>query len=155
MAKLTDKQQRFVEEYLKDLNATRAAIDAGYSKKTAEQQGYQLLQKTLVSEAIQEAQQKRSERTKIDADYVLKTIQETIERCKQAIPVMSQDGGQAMVEDADGELHPMVKFDPSNVLKGAELLGKHLGMFKDKVEHSGQLEIQSLSNLMDELSNSN
>ena len=137
MAKLTDKQQCFVEEYLKDLNATRAAIDAGYSKKTAYSVGHENLKKPEIQKAIQEAQQKRSERTEIDADYVLKTIQETIERCKQAIPVMSQDGGQAMVEDADGELHPMVKFDPSNVLKGAELLGKHLGMFKDKVEHSG------------------
>ena len=53
---LTDKQKRFVEEYLVDLNATQAAIRAGYSEKTAEQQAYQLLQKTSVSEAIAAAQ---------------------------------------------------------------------------------------------------
>ena len=132
MARLTDKQQRFVEEYLIDLNATQAAIRAGYSEKTAQQMGAENLSKPVIAEAIQEAKNKRTERTEIDADYVLKTIQETIERCKQAIPVMLPDGGQAMVEDADGELHPMVKFDPSNVLKGAELLGKHLGMFVDQ-----------------------
>lgn len=145
MAKLTDRQQRFVEEYLIDLNATRAAVDAGYSEKTARSIGQENLTKPDIQEAIQEAQKKRSERTEITQDYVLKSIQETMERCKQAIPVMSQDGGQAMVEDADGELHPMVKFDPSNVLKGAELLGRHLGMFKDKVEHSGKIEISDIS----------
>ena len=56
MAGLIDKQQRFVDEYLIDLNATQAAIRAGYSEKTAEQQGYQLLQKTSVLKAIEEAQ---------------------------------------------------------------------------------------------------
>ena len=68
---LTAKQSRFVEEYLVDLNATQAAARAGYSAKTAEQQGYQLLQKTSVQQAIAEAMSKRSERTEITADQVL------------------------------------------------------------------------------------
>ncbi|NGP40968.1 terminase small subunit [Acinetobacter sp. GC2] len=56
MTDLTDKQQRFVDEYLIDLNATQAAIRAGYSEKTADSIGLQLLRKTQVAEAIEEAQ---------------------------------------------------------------------------------------------------
>ena len=65
---LTDKQKRFVEDYLVDLNATQAAVRAGYSAKTAEQQAYQILQKTSVSEAIAAAQAARSERTELTQD---------------------------------------------------------------------------------------
>lgn len=68
---LTAKQERFVAEYLIDLNATQAAIRAGYSEKTAEQQGHQLLKKTLVAAAIAEAQAKRQTRTEITQDRVL------------------------------------------------------------------------------------
>lgn len=71
MTDLTPKQQRFVEEYLTDLNATQAAIRAGYSEKTAAEQAHQLLQKTSLASAIVEAQAKRSERTEITQDMVL------------------------------------------------------------------------------------
>jgi len=71
MADLTPKQQRFVAEYLVDLNATQAATRAGYSPKTAEQQGYQLLKKTSVAAAIAKAQAKRSAKLEIQADFVL------------------------------------------------------------------------------------
>ena len=63
MTALTPKQARFVEEYLIDLNATQAAIRAGYSARTAEQQGTRLLRYAQVSQAVSEAQQTRSERT--------------------------------------------------------------------------------------------
>lgn len=72
MAKLTPKQQRFVDEYLIDLNATQAAIRAGYSPKTADKIASQLLGKTRVAEAIEQAKAERSERTKITQDDVLK-----------------------------------------------------------------------------------
>jgi len=71
---LTAKQQRFVEEYLIDLNATQAAIRAGFSRKTAEQQGYQLLQKTSVAQAIEVAVAERSQRTQITADQVISEL---------------------------------------------------------------------------------
>ena len=76
MANLTPRQQRFVEEYLIDLNATQAAIRSGYSEKTADSIGLQLLRKTQVAEAIAGAKAEREERTKIDADYVLKRLVE-------------------------------------------------------------------------------
>lgn len=74
VGRLNPKQARFVEEYLKDLNATRAAKDAGYSARRASELGYQLLQHPTVAAAIQEAKQVRSERTQITADRVLEEI---------------------------------------------------------------------------------
>ena len=71
---MTPRQQRFVEQYLVDLNAKRAALDAGYSPKTAEQQGYQLLQKPSVQAAIAAAQADRSKRTGITAEAVLQEL---------------------------------------------------------------------------------
>ncbi|MEG1492138.1 MAG: terminase small subunit [Oscillospiraceae bacterium] len=71
---LTDKQQAFVSEYLIDLCATKAAIRAGYSPKTADTQGYQLLHKTAVREAIARAQAERSRRTGVSADRVIQEL---------------------------------------------------------------------------------
>lgn len=72
MAKLTPKQQRFVDEYLIDLNATQAAIRAGYSERTAYSIGDENLKKPEIKKAIEQAKAKRSQRTKIEADSVLK-----------------------------------------------------------------------------------
>ena len=72
MANLTPKQQRFVEEYLIDLNATQSAIRAGYSEKTAAVIGAENLIKPNIAKAIQEAQNKLSERTGITQEYVLR-----------------------------------------------------------------------------------
>lgn len=138
---LTAKQQMFVKEYLVDLNATQAAIRAGYSAKTARQIGDENLSKPDIAAAIQEAMDKRSERTEITADYVLTTIQETIERCKQAKQVLDRKGEPVLVETPDGKEAPAYVFDASAVLKGAELLGKHLKLFTDKMEHSGDLTV--------------
>ena len=106
MNKLTAKQERFVEEYLCDLNATAAAGRAGYSDPNI---GRQLITKNNVAVAIAAGQAERSARTEVTQDYVLAVIMDTIERCKQP---------------AD--------HNPAAVLKGAELLGRHLAMFTDK-----------------------
>lgn len=71
---MAPKQQRFIEEYLVDLNATQAAIRAGYSAKTAKQQGARLLTNVYVAQALAEAQEKRSERTEITQDMVLREL---------------------------------------------------------------------------------
>lgn len=138
---LTAKQQAFVDEYLIDRNATQAAIRAGYSAKTAGQIGDENLKKPQIAQAIAAAMDDRSERTKIDADYVLYTIVDTIERSKQAKPVLNAQGEPVMVETEDGELVPAYKFDAQAVLKGAELLGKHLKLFTDKLELGGGLKL--------------
>lgn len=134
---LTPKQQRFVEEYLVDLNATQAAIRAGYSEKTAEQIGYKLVQKSSVSKAIQDAQKKRSERVEITQDYVLKGLKEITERCMQRAPVCNMKGEQVVDEDGNN----LWAFDGKTACRAFELLGKHLGMFTDKVEQKNSGEV--------------
>ena len=129
---LTAKQQRFVDEYLKDLNATQAAIRAGYSKKTAASIGQENLTKPEIAKALKEAMQGRSERTAITQDYVLAGIVEVIERCRQVSPVLDRSGAQVFVDTPEGDMAPAFGFDPKNVLKGFELLGKHLKLFTDK-----------------------
>lgn len=133
---LTAKQSRFVDEYLKDLNATQSAKRAGYSEKTASRIGPELLGKTCVAAAIQERMNRRSERTSIDADFVLQGIAKNIARCEQGEGVFNRDGSRVMVETDDGEMAPMWKYDATNALKGYELLGKHLKLFSDRVDHT-------------------
>ena len=138
MAKLNDKQLRFVEEYLIDRNATQAAIRAKYSPRTAKSQGQRLLTHVDIKRALNERIKACTERTEVDHDYVIKTIVDTIERCKQA-QVMTGPNGEPMTRETDeGELQVVSKFDAQAVLKGAELLGKHLKMFTDKVELTGK-----------------
>jgi phage terminase small subunit len=128
---LSPKRRRFVEEYILDLNGTAAAIRAGYSEKTAYQIAFELLRIPDVQEAIQEAKRKRARLSLIKADYVLNVIAETIERCRQVEPVLDRNGRQVMVSTPQGELVPAFTFDSKGTLKGAELLGKHLGILRD------------------------
>lgn len=116
---LTPKQSAFVDEYLKDLNATKAAGRAGYSDPNI---GRQLITKPNVADAIAVRMSEREKRTEITQDYVLTTIRNTIERCSQAEPVTDSEGNPT------GEY----RFDASAVLKGCELLGKHMAMWTDK-----------------------
>lgn len=104
-ASLSAKQERFVEEYLVDLNATQAAIRAGYSKKTAHVIGHENLRKPKVAEAIAQRRAEVSEETGITQKFVLGCITDAIE--------MSQADKNVM-----------------GIYRGAELLGKHLGMFE-------------------------
>lgn len=110
MANLTPKQQRFVEEYLIDLNATQAAIRAGYSEKTAAVIGAENLIKPNIAKAIQEAQESLSNKTQLTVDMVVNGL------LKEA-----QDYAEGSTQSA-------------RVSAWAHL-GKHLGMFKDKIEH--------------------
>lgn len=136
MTELTEKQKLFAREYLIDLNATQAAIRAGYSEKTAGVIGYENLTKPQIVEAIAVGQKERGQRTNITQDYVLMSIMETVERCKQAVPVLDRKGDPVMVKTVNGELAPAYTFQAGSVLKGSELLGKHLGMFVDRSEVS-------------------
>lgn len=114
--KLTPKQELFCKEYLVDLNATQAAIRAGYSEKTAKEIGCENLTKPNIQNYVQELIGERSERVEITAENVLKDIVET----------------RKAAADSD---------KLSERLKANELLGRHLKMFTDKVDHGGDINI--------------
>ena len=138
MSNLTAKQQAFVREYLIDLNGAQAAIRAGYSKKSARQIAKENLTKPDIATAIAEAKASRAERTQVDQDYVLEIITETIDRCRQAKPVTDKSGNPVMVELPTGEVAPAYAFDAAAILKGADLLGKHVGLFEKDNEQKGK-----------------
>ena len=148
---LSDQRQRFVDEYLIDLNGTQAAIRAGYSVKTAQEQSSRLLSNVMVQEAISKAMAARSRRTGVNQDRVV------LELAKLAFVKMTDvvDSNGRIREDAtDDDLSCIesIKYKESDnefggsverevkigsKLKALELLGKHLGMWNDKIDVKG------------------
>ena len=163
MAELNPNQERFIAEYLTDLNATRAAIAAGYSEKTAESQGSRLLTNAKVKAVIAEKQGKRLGKLEITADRVL------AELAKLAFfdirKFYNEDGSLKLVTDLDDDtaaalvgMEIEVAYEhfgkgqnkPSGDLKkikmadkglNLERLGRHLKLFTDKVELSGTVNL--------------
>ncbi len=148
MAKLTEKQQRFVDEYLIDLNATQAAIRAGYSAKTADVQGSRMLGNVKVQQAIAEAMAKRSKRTGVNQDRVVLELAK-IAFVKMTDIVDSEGRIRSNATDDDLSCIESIKYKESDneyggsverevkissKLKALELLGKHLGMWNDKLD---------------------
>ena len=121
-AMLTARQQRFVDEYLKDLNATQAAIRAGYAAKTANANAARMMVNDGIQEAIEARQQTRVERVELEQDWVVNELRKVAQRC---LPV----------EDDDGK--PVANIVNVGV-KALELLGRHQGIFIDKREITGK-----------------
>jgi len=139
---LTPKQAAFVQEYLVDLNATQAAIRAGYSIKTAQIIGFENLSKPIIAAAIEAAMKARCKRTELTQDLVINGIRDTIGRCNQSEAVCDASGKPVMVMTPGGAVAPAYRFEPMAVLRGWELLGKHLGMFTNRHEVTGTLSGQ-------------
>lgn len=145
---LSEQRQRFVDEYLIDLNGTQAAIRAGYSVKTAQEQASRLLSNVMVQQAIAKRMAERSKRTGINQDRVV------LELAKIAFVKMTDivdDHGRIKGNATDDDLACIesIKYKESDnefggsverevkigsKLKALELLGKHLGMWNDKVD---------------------
>jgi phage terminase small subunit len=154
--KLTKKQKRFCDEYLIDLNATQAAIRAGYSNDTANEIGSQNLAKLSVRTYIDKALAERSKRTGINADRVIQELAK-IALVNPTDLINAADAtikGGASRDDTAAILSVKVKVIPTqdgdiverevkmnDKIKALELLGKHLGMFKDNLNITGDLEI--------------
>lgn len=172
---LTDKQKRFVEEYLIDLNATQAAIRAGYSERTAKDIGCQNLAKLNIQSFIQEAQAKRSERTQVDADYVLRRLVEIDQM--DVCDIVTEEGhfkpiiewpevwrsyisGMDVAELTQGSgddrkiMGLLKKIKWPDKLKNLELLGKHINVqaFKEQTQATHTHEL--VQSLLDDLENS-
>ena len=149
MAKLTEKQQRFVDEYLIDLNATQAAIRAGYSVKTAREQASQNLTKLNIQQAISEKMAERSKRTGVNQDRIVLELAK-IAFVNAADVIDSDDAtikAGATADDTAAIQSVKVKVIPTkegegvereirlnDKLKALDLLGKHLGMWNDKLD---------------------
>ncbi len=133
--KLKEKHERFAREYVIDYNATQAAVRAGYSEKTAKQQGSRLLTNADILARVRELQAETVKRLAISEDRIIESLWETYSRCMQAEPVMRFDfGSHEMVETGE------YSFDSKGALRALELIGKHIGMFTDRVEVKGQLD---------------
>ena len=147
--KLTSKQKRFVDEYLVDLNASQAAIRSGFSPRTSRFIGYRLLTMPKIKEAIGVAQQALSRRTEVTQERVIAELAAIAFSSIGDIVSWGPDG--VSVKSAD-ELSPeilasiadisrsgvkeggMVRVRLYDKLKALELLGKHLGLFEERIE---------------------
>ncbi len=139
---LTPKQHRFVEEYLIDLNATKAAGRARYSEKTARQIGSENLSKPAIQEAIAKAKIERSEATKIDAEYVLRRLHQIVERCLQEVKPALHPKTRRQLKDDDG--NALYVFNAAGANQALALLGKHVSVAafnKDRLEISGEISL--------------
>lgn len=164
MKPLGPKQARFVEEYLVDLNATQAAIRAGYSAKNADVTGPRLLVNVGIASAVAKAQEKRSERLEITLDKWIRelavigfsdlanyiTVDEGGFIIAKAFDAMPENASRALEmieenktikESSDGKdsniINSKIRFKMHDKLGALEKIGKHLGFLKEKVEHSG------------------
>lgn len=163
--KLSARQQLFVAEYLKDLNACQAAIRAGYSARTAETAGPRLLRNVQVQSAVAEAQRRRLDRVEVKADEVLRELlriatadlSEAYDEAGNLKPIheIPKDvrraiAGIKVFEEFDGFGKDRVKVGEVREVKfwdkprSLELLGKHLKLFTDVVEHQGKLTLEQL-----------
>ena len=158
---LTDKQEMFCREYLIDLNATQAAIRAGYSENTARKIGSENLTKPDVQNRIAELKLQRNEQVNIDAAYVLRRLVEIDQM--DVLDILKEDGGLKPISEwpkvwrttlSGFDINTSItNFDETTIenilkkvkwpdkVKNLELLGKHISVmaFKEQVEQSGSL----------------
>lgn len=150
--KLTRKQEIFCQEYVKDFNATRAAIVAGYSENTASETGYENLRKPHLQAKLSELMAKRREKLpQFSIESVLNSLQEVLDRSMQAVPVTRYNQSTKEYEPVtDNEGRAVWTYESQAALKSLELIGKHLGMFTEqihiKVEHELEKELNEFFN---------
>lgn len=132
---MTARQARFVSEYLVDLNATQAAIRAGYSPAGARAHACRLLMKEDVKDAVEKAMEKRAERTELCQDEVICDLRELRDICmgRRAVKIMTivKNAREGTAEPV--EVEGMV-FEPASANRALEMLGKHMKMFTDKMD---------------------
>lgn len=130
MAKMTDKQKRFCDEYLIDLNATQAAIRAGYSEKTARALASENLTKPYIKNYIDERMAEKEKTLIASQDEVLRYLTSVLRGESQSTELVIEGIGDGCSEARTMKKEPSEK----DRLKAAELLGKRYGLYTDKVE---------------------
>lgn len=134
---MTEKQKRFADEYLVDLNATQAAIRAGYSENTARQIGQQNLTKLDVRAYIDEQLEALHNERTADAAEVMEYLTSVLRGESRASVVVVEGVGDGCSEARAVSKPP----DEKERLKAAELLGKRYGMFTDKIDSNAPVTI--------------
>lgn len=167
MGNLTKKQAVFVEEYLVDLNATQAAIRAGYSASTAHKTGSQLLGKKVVGEALAIRMNDREARTQITQDKVLREIARVALADPRKVmswgpagvvlvpsEELSEDDAVVVGEVSESftENGRTLRVKLSDKMRALDMLGRHLGLFKEKIELSGTVKTQPVPADLSQLS---
>ena len=155
MAKLTAKQQRFCDEYLIDLNATQAAIRAGYSKKTARAIGCENLMKPDIKEYIEKRMAEKEAALVADQDEVMKYLTSVMRRehkefvvvtlqTKTEKWVMDEETGKMKKQSITEETPAVVDIPArlSDANRAAELLGKAYGLYTDRIEQEVDMDLQ-------------
>lgn len=152
---MTDKQNKFVEEYLIDLNATQAAIRSGYSVRTANEQGARALANVSISSEISKRMAERSKRTGINQDRIVQELAR-IAFAKMTDVVSANGEIQPNASEDDLACIESIKYKHSDTMNGysverevklaskvkaLELLGKHMGMWNDKLDVSVHLPV--------------
>ena len=136
MALENARHERFAQELAKGETADAAYANAGYKPNRGN--AATLKAKQSIRNRVDEILGAAADKIEVDQAYVLSSIVDTIERCKQASPVLDRKGDPVLVETPDGETVPAYAFSPLPILKGSELLGKHLGMFAERHELTGK-----------------
>lgn len=135
---MTPKQMRFCDEYLIDLNATQAAIRAGYSKKTANRIATENLSKPVIKEYIAARMAEKESELIADQDEVLKYLTAVLRGKTQSEVVVVENIG-----DFTSQARTMQKApDEKERLKAAELLGKRYGLYTDRMEQQVDMDLQ-------------
>lgn len=146
--KLTAQQELFCQEYIVDYNGTQAAIRAGYSEKTADVQAVRLLRNVKVLSRVRAIQKDRLEKLAVTQESVILKLLEIYDRCMQAKPVLEWDYNERKYVETGH-----YTFDSKGALSALEMIGKHLAMFTNKVEHSGNIgtENKELTEILSQL----
>ena len=137
MDKLNDRQRRFADEYLIDLNAERAAIRAGYSKRYARGNAYKLVANECIKEYIKKRMDEKEKELIADQDEVLKYLTSVLRGESLSTEIVVEGLGNGVSEARTMTKHPSEK----DKLKAAELLGKRYGLYTDKVETDVDMEL--------------
>lgn len=147
MAELENKRyERFCQEYIIDYNGTKAAIRAGYSEASARKQGSRLLTNVDILARVRELQHEQVERLAVTQDFVVLQLMETYQRCLEETPVLKFDPDTGQMEETG-----KFQFDSKGALRALELLGKHLGMYNDKLHVTGKVDTGQLDNVLKQL----
>jgi phage terminase small subunit len=136
-AKMTAKQMRFCDEYLIDLNATQAAIRAGYSEKTAGVMAAENLKKPNIKEYIDQRMAEKEAALIADQDEVLKYLTSVLRGESQSEVVVVENIGDFMSEARTMKKAP----DEKERLKAAELLGKRYGLYKETIDQNVDMDL--------------